>query len=60
MALFKLSVDDVLEELFHELEKQSDGGRSHFCEIEAESKDHAAEILCKRLHPFFTREFDLC
>jgi len=60
MPIFRMNLDpEVFEDIFHELENISDGGESHYCDINAHSKEHAAEILVKRLHPFFTKKFHL-
>ena len=59
MPTFRIDVDDVVEDIFHELENVSDGGRAHACDIESHSKENAAEILTLRLMPFFKKKFKL-
>lgn len=59
MAIFRIELDDLTEEIFYELEKLSEGGRSHYCDISGYNKDEAAEKLCKELRPFFAEKLKL-
>jgi hypothetical protein len=59
MAQFRISIDDTMEDLFEVLEVESEGSQSLYCDINAHNHKHAAEILCKRLIPFFEEKFVL-
>jgi hypothetical protein len=56
MPQFEISVDDVAEEIFYEIENVADGG-SHDCIFIADSEEEAARILSERLMPYFQKKF---
>ncbi len=57
MAKYKIDLNDFDEEIFEELEFQSDSGVSHECVIFANSSLDAAIILSNKLTPFFSTKF---
>ncbi len=59
MALFRIDLDEIMEDIFYELENLSEGGESHHCDISGHNKEDAAENLCKHLRPFFAQKFHL-
>ena len=59
MAIFRIDIDDIIEDIFFELEKLSEGGESHYCDMSGHNKEDAAENLCKHLRPFFAEKFRL-
>jgi len=52
MSLYKLPLDDIVEDLFFKLEELSERNRGHYCEVEAESKEEAARKILVGLRVF--------
>ena len=48
---------DVIKDMFDELEMQSDSGKNSKCLLFADSGTNAAEILTRKLIPFFSSKF---
>ncbi len=53
MKRFAVNVDDINEELFNEMLTVADVGNNHRAAMEFDNPQDAAEMLCKRLIPFF-------
>jgi len=54
MADFILDVDDIIDELYYELESIQDGYSGHKLVFSADSKEKAAVKICMKLTEFFT------
>lgn len=54
---YGLDLDDLMEELFLEMEQVQDGGNGHRITMLAETKEEAARLLATRLEPFLTKRF---
>ncbi len=59
MVKYKIDLNDFDEEMFEELEFQSESGVSHECVIFASSPLDAAIILSNKLTPFFSTKLEL-
>lgn len=59
MPKFKLDIDDFCDELFHELERISEGKEGHVCEIESLSLDLAGVLLSWRLSSFIKSKLEV-
>jgi hypothetical protein len=61
MNKYILDLDELFEsdKFFFELEKISDGGKGHICEINAEDSYRATEIIIDRLKGFIRSNLHL-
>jgi hypothetical protein len=58
---FKLNLDDILDDIFFELEEVSEGYRGHEVIVkDVAAAKEAAEKLCNKMVPFFTEHFEGC
>jgi len=58
MAWFTLNLDDAHEELFFALEEISEGKRSHYCDVQANSEQEAAQKIIEALKPFIEAQIE--
>jgi len=58
--MYGLNLDDIMEELFLELELVQDGKASHRIAIDAKNKSLAAKDLSQRLQDFFYKNMYEC
>jgi hypothetical protein len=57
MTYFSIDLDDFCEDIFHEMERISDGGKGHCCEIIGATKSIAVDHLIEKLAPFLANQF---
>lgn len=57
---FGFFLDDVMDGLFHELERVQDGNSAHRVAFKAPTKEQAVQILCERIKPFLLNKMYLC
>lgn len=58
--MYGLNLDDIMEDLFLEMEKVQDGTSSHRIAIDAGDSFGAAALLVGRLAPFFQERMYEC
>jgi len=58
--MYGLNLDDIIEDLFLEMEKVQDGTSGHRIAIDAGDKFGAAALLAGRLAPFFESNMYEC
>lgn len=57
---FGFFLDDLMGELFYELERIQDGQAGHRVAFKAPSKEKAIQIMCERLKPFLLKAMYAC
>lgn len=55
---YRLLLDEVVEEIFYELESLSEGRCGHECVVSGNTKEQAISLLCHRLKPFFDKHLE--
>lgn len=53
---YRLALDELVDDIFYELEDIGESGHSHECVVGADNEEHAAEIVTQKLKNFFTKK----